>query len=64
MTKQEKLIISAYTGVLMVSDGDFRKFAEMILKRSIQDYEFVTQSFWETLRQKTKNKFMELCKGE
>ena len=64
MTKSEKLIVSAYTGVLMVSESDFRKFAEGVLKRQIQDYEFVIASFWEVLRQKTKNKFMDLCKGE
>lgn len=64
MNKSEKLIVSAYTGVLMVNESDFRRFAEGVFKRPIKDYEFITQSFWEVLKQKTKNKFMELCKGE
>ena len=62
MTKSEKLIVSAHTGVLMVSESEFRKFAEGILKRPIQEYEFVTMAIWEILKRKTKNKFMELCK--
>ena len=64
MTKSEKLIVSAYTGVLMVGESDFRKFAEGVLQRPIKDYELVTQAFWEVLKHKTKNKFMDLCKGE
>jgi hypothetical protein len=61
MTKPEKLIVSAYTGVLMVDQKEFHQFAEKVLKRHIQDYEFVTQSLWEILKRKTKKKFMELC---
>ena len=62
MTKQEKLIVSAYTGVLMVDQREFHQFAECVLKRHIQEYEFVTQSLWEILKRKTKKKFIELCK--
>ena len=64
MTQLEKMIISAYTGVLMVDQNDFHKFTEQLLKRPVQEYEFVTQAFWEILKQKTKKKFKELCKGE
>jgi hypothetical protein len=62
MTRLEKLIVSAYTGVLMVEQKEFHQFAEKVLKRPIQQYEFLTQSVWDTLKRKTENKFIELCK--
>lgn len=64
MTKSEKLIVSAYTGVLMVDQKEFHQFAERVLKRPVQEYEFATLAIWEILKRKTQNKFMELCKEE
>jgi hypothetical protein len=58
MTKQDKLIISAYTGVLMVNQNEFHQFAEKILKRPVQEYEFLTRFIWETLKRKTKDNFI------
>ena len=64
MTKSEKLIVSAYTGVLMVDQKEFHQFAEKVLKRPVQEYEFITLAIWEILKRKTQNKFMELCREE
>ena len=62
MTKPEKLIVSAYTGVLMVDFNEFHQFAEKVLKRPIEEYEFVIRSTWNILKKKTEKKFLELCK--
>ena len=62
MTKLEKLIVSAYTGVLMVDMADFKKFAEGVMQRNMEEYEFIIQPTWDILKKKTENKFMALCR--
>ncbi len=64
MTKLEKLIVSAYTGVLMVDMADFKNFAEGVMQRKMEEYEFLIQPTWDILKKKTEHKFMELCRGE
>lgn len=61
MTKFEKLVVSAHTGVLMVDQKEFHQFAEKVLKRPVQEYEFVTKAIWDILKRKTKKKFIEIC---
>ena len=47
MTKNEKLIVSAYTGVLMVDWGELLDFAEEKLNRPILAKEVDTEEFFE-----------------
>lgn len=61
MTKEEKMIISAYTGVLMVDKVEFYKYASKILKRPVYRYEFEMVNIWETLRREVKEDFLKLC---
>lgn len=64
MTKHEKLIVSAYTGVLMVEFGDFHKWVEELSGYPVWTHEFATEDFWLRLKEKTKDEFLKICKEE
>lgn len=64
MTRYEKLIVSAYTGVLMVEMSDFHKWVEEFLGYPVWTPEFATEDFWLRLREKTKEEFLRICKEE
>ena len=61
MTKNEKLIVSAYTGVLMVDWGELLDFAEEKLNRPILAKEVDTEEFYEELRNAIEDDFTKLC---
>ena len=61
MTKQEKLIVSAYTGVLMTNFDDLHKFIEEKLGRPIQTLELCDEKILNELKEKVKNDFIKLC---
>lgn len=61
MTKNEKLIVSAYTGVLMVDWGELLDFAEEKLNRPILAKEVDTEEFFEELRNAIEDDFTKLC---
>lgn len=62
MTKLEKLIVSAYTGILMCDMDEFHAFAEKVLKHPIYTHEFAETETWDELRRATKQDFLLLCK--
>ena len=64
MTKQEKLIITAYTGICMVDFGDFQEYVEKKLGRQVWTHEFANEELTEELRAKVRDEFIELCKKE
>ncbi len=64
MTQYEKLVVSAYTGILMTEMPDFQNFVEKTLGRPVQTFEFADELIWETLKEKLKPDFMELCKED
>lgn len=61
MTKDEKMIVSAYTGVLMVEMSDFHKWVEEFLGHHVWTHEFATQDFWDRLKEQVKGEFLKLC---
>lgn len=61
MTKEEKLIVSAYTGVSMVDWDEFLDYAEKVLNRPILAKEIETEEFAEELLNAVKDDFMKLC---
>ena len=64
MTDREKAIISAYTGIAMLT-GDklsiFHKYVEDILGRSVWTHELADRAVWEDIREKSKADFLALC---
>lgn len=64
MTKQEKIIVSAYTGVLMCDFSDVHRYIEEKLGYPVWTHELANESVWDLIREKTSEDFMKLCQGE
>lgn len=62
MTSEEKLIVSAYTGVMMVGFNEFHKFAEEKLGRPILSHAFAFKTTTDELKEAVKADFLKLCK--
>lgn len=63
MTKQEKIVVSAYTGVLMCDFSDLHEYIEKKLGRPVWTHELASEEVQKEIRQKTKDDFLELCKN-
>ena len=63
MTKRERMIVSAYTGVLMGMMPEFHEWVEEYLEHPVWTHDFSTREFWEDLHVRTSKEFMELCSG-
>lgn len=67
MTNREKAIVSAYTGVTMLT-GDkfqiFHKYIEDIMGRPVWTHELGDESVWNEIKEKSKDDFIEICKTE
>lgn len=61
MTKDEKLIISAYTGVLMTSMDELHQFIEQKLGRSVWTHELANPSVTDAIKEAVKDDFLKLC---
>ena len=61
MTKQEKLIVSAYTGVLMTDFDDLHEFVEKVLGRPIWTHELADEFVVSELKEVLKEDFLRLC---
>ena len=64
MTKQEKIIVSAYTGTLMYDFGDVHEYIERKLGRPVYTHELVDKNIWKEIEEKSKEDFLEICKQE
>ena len=64
MTNKEKLIVSAYTGILMVEWSEFHQFIEKLLGRPILTHEFDDETVIEEILGKVKDDFMKLCEED
>lgn len=64
MTKQEKIIVSAYTGVLMCDFSDMHEYIEKKLGRPVWTHELASKEVWDEIREATKSDFLKLCKDE
>ena len=61
LTKEQALLISAYTGFLVVNDfGDVHQYVEKVMGHPIFTSEFANKGFMEELREKLKPQFMAL----
>ncbi len=64
MTKQERVIVSAYTGFLMCDFSDIHEYIEKIMGRPVWTHELAMKSVMDEIRQKSKPDFLALCQGE
>mgnify|MGYP000569806336 CR=1 FL=1 len=67
MTLEERVIVETYTGYCMTS-GDERnavyKYMEKLLGRPVYTHELAQKSVMNELHEKSKEDFIELCKGK
>lgn len=61
MTTQEKIIVSAYTGVLMCDFADMHRYIESKLERPVFTHEMGRPEIWEEIKRATQEDFMALC---
>ncbi len=65
MTKQERLIVSAYTGILMVDINEFHEYIETeVLKRPVFIHEFEKEEVIEEIVNAVSEDFIKLCYDE
>ena len=61
MTKEEKLIVSAYTGILMTDFDSLHEFIEKKLGRPVWTHELADKLVWNELKETLKEDFLKLC---
>lgn len=61
MTKQEKQIVSAYTGILMCDWESYKEYTEELLGREIMTHEYGDREVMDQIKDKAKPAFLELC---
>lgn len=64
MTKQEKIVVSAYTGVLMCDFDDLHKYIEDKLGRSVWTHELALEAVSAEIKEKSKADFLAICQRE
>lgn len=64
MTKQERLIVSAYTSVLMCDFSEFQIYVEQLLQRPVFTHELAMADVWQEIKEKSKPAFLALCRDE
>ena len=64
MTKQEKIIVSAYTGMLMCDFGSVHKYIEKKLGRPVYTHELANKNIQKEIEEKSKEDFLKICKQE
>lgn len=61
MTKKERLIVTAYTGVMMVEESEFYDYLEQVMGRPILAKELSSEDFANSVVEAVKDDFMKLC---
>ena len=64
MTHQEKLVVSAYTGYLMVDYQEYLEFINAIMGRKIFTHELAREDIQSEIRGVLKEEFLRMCKEE
>lgn len=64
MKKEEKLIVSAYTGFLMCDWDDLHKFIEDTLGRPVWAHELADDKVTEDVRLRLKPRFLAICAAQ
>ena len=65
MTKQEAILVSAYTGFLLTKDfSEVHKFCEEMLGTPIWSHEFAEKSFQTAIQEKCKPLILEMIEKE
>ena len=61
MTNKEKIVVSAYTGVLMCDFNEMHRYIEEKLKRPVLTHELRDEKIIEKIRDAARNDFLSIC---
>ena len=61
MTNKEKIIVSAYTGVLMCDFDEMHRYIEEKLKRPVWTHELGNEKVIEKIRDAIRSDFLSIC---
>lgn len=61
MTKEERLLVSAYTGVMMVDNDEFYDYLETLVGRPILAKDLNSEEFAVEVMNAVQDDFMKLC---
>lgn len=64
MTEKERVIVTAYTGILMSGLTNFYKYAEEKLNRPVFTHDLIKEEVWNELKEASKEDFLALCNHE
>ena len=64
MTRKEKIIVSAHTGVLMCDFADVHEYIEKKLGRPVWIHELAYEKTQEEIKEKTRDDFLKVCKAD
>ena len=64
MTLHEKIVLSAYTGVLMCDFSYVHSYIEQLFGRPVWTHELSDQEFVDELKEKAKKDFLEVIEFE
>lgn len=63
MTLHEKVVLSAYTGILMCDMSAVHKYIEKLLNRPVWTHELASEALWETIKDKAKPDFLKIIES-
>ena len=64
MNHHERVIVSAYTGVLMCNFSDVHEYIEKVLERPVWTHELASEEVWDKIKEASKSDFLALCEQE
>lgn len=60
----KKVIVSAYTGILMCDFSDVHEYIEKILKRPVWTHQLADKKIWDEIKEASKSDFIAICEAE
>ena len=60
MTLHEKVVLSAYTGILMCNMDEVHKYIEKLLGRPVWTHELASETLWAQIKEKAKADFLKI----
>lgn len=64
MTKQEKIVVSAYTGILMCEMNELCEYIQKKFGRPVFDHELADKNIQKKIKEKSKEEFLAICDRE
>lgn len=62
MTLYEKVVLSAYTGILMCDISEVHKYIEKLLGRPVWMHELASEPLWAEIKEKATPDFLKIIK--